>query len=489
MAITDIFKRNRDRPNTPETPIVGGRMSGRSEKSTTLSPHRSRTSDTLETLRRIPEQTAAIEFLKKVNPDVSMALWNFVRLANQGHTMEFYSASGKKRLTEVEDMWREFAARIYEISNSGLDGLIDTLHHSAYMLGAMGTEVEVAPDLTDITEVHVIKPQTIEWKLEDRNGREVWIPYQHQAFKPVSLEKGKANFFWCPVDPDIDDPRGNLIMAPVLQAVDFQMQILNDLQAVLHHQGWPRNDISINLERLMTTMPPGIKNDKKKTAEWLDENWTRIIRLLKRIGPDDDYVHYDDMTINMNQGANAGRSLDVRAVSELVDIQTLSGAKQMAIFMNRNQGITESWGTVQFRIFCSGVASIQRGSKRLVEEMARLWLRVNGIQATPKFTHNTIDWNSEEQRMTVNLLKEEFYQIAQLMGWIDADTAAQEVMGAEKATGTPAPAYTGEREPTESGNEDGGNAERKFSLGRWRSWYDRVNQPKGSIPVGNKTES
>ena len=76
--------------------------------------------------------------------------------------------------------------------------------------------------------------------------------------------------------------------------------------------------------------------------------------------------HTSDTSINQNSGANAGRSLDVRAVNELVDTQTLSGLKQMAIFMNRNTGVTESWGTVQFRIYCSGIQSCQRGSKRIV---------------------------------------------------------------------------------------------------------------------------
>jgi hypothetical protein len=222
-------------------------------------------------------------------------------------------------------------------------------------------------------------------------------------------------------------------MTPVLQAIDFQMQILQDLQAVLHHQGWPRNDISISLDRLMTHCPSHIKNNPIELNNWLKEQYDDIVKTMQSLKPDSDYIHFDEIVVNLTQGANSGRSMDVRAISELVDTQTLSGTKQMAIFMNRNQGVTESWGTVQFRIFCSGIASCQRGSKRLIEEIARLWLRVKGIQAVPVFKHDTIDWNSEEQRMTVNLLKQKYYAIAQLMGWISADQAAQEVVDAKKA--------------------------------------------------------
>jgi hypothetical protein len=203
------------------------------------------------------------------------------------------------------------------------------------------------------------------------------------------------------------------------------MQILEDLQKVLHHQGWPRDDYEIDLERMMNSCPSHIKNNSQELQKWLQDQYNNIVNNLKNIKPDSDIVHFNDVKRNLG-GSNANsRSLDVRAVNEIVDTQVLNGAKQMGIFSNRISGNTETWGTVQFRIFCSGIASCQRGSKRLVEEIARLWLRVNGIQAVPKFKHNTIDWNSEEQRMNVKLLEEKFYAIAVMMNWIKNDEAAQ----------------------------------------------------------------
>jgi hypothetical protein len=427
------------RPRAEPKEIPAGRQTMIGEGySSDLSPYTSRTKNVLKELRLIPDEAGAIEFLRRVNPDVSMAVWNFVRLANQGSEMQFYTpGKARSRMTFLDNEWRDFAARINEISNSGLDGLIDQFHYSSFLLGAMGVEVEVTEDRRDIFDVYPVKPQTIRWELLEVDGRKTWVPYQYNAFKKVYLDKKHANFFWVPSDPDIGDPRGTMQLTPVLQAIDFQMQILQDLQAVLHHQGYPRNDISIDLERMLSHCPPGIRNNPKELDEWLKEQYNNIVNIMKNISPDSDYIHFDEVTVNMNQGANAGRSLDVRAISELLDTQTLSGLKQMAIFMNRNQGITESWGTVQFRIFCSGIASCQRGSKRLVEEIARLWLRVKGYQAIPVFTHNTIDWNSEEQRMNVKLLEQKFYAIAVLMGWIDNNKAAQEVMKAENAVGKP----------------------------------------------------
>lgn len=403
-----------------------------------LSPYQSRTHNVLKELRRIPEESAALEFLRKHHPDVSMAVWNFIRLANQGHEMHFEGVRGRakgRRLPEVEERWREFASRVNALSNAGLDGLIDLLHYSSFLLGAQGVEVEVAPSRTEIVDVHVIKPQSVHWELEGRGPDKRWVPYQWQEGKKVSLEE--ANFLWVPTDPSIDDPRGNLIMSSALHSVDFQLQVLQDLQKVIHNQGWPRYDVKILREALLASIPPSVKADPAKAKKWVQERVNEIKNAFRDLRPDDSFVHLDDVEITMPTSGTATRSMDIRALGEMLDQQVMGGAKQLSVFMNRNSGVTETWGTVQFRIFASGIASVQRGSKRLIESMAAIWLRVNGIQAVPRFSHNVLDWNSEEQRWTVNLMKEEFYAIAQLMGWIDGDDAAQQLDLGDVAKGEP----------------------------------------------------
>ena len=435
MAIWDRFARSRA---APKQPPVGRQTQIGSGYSSTLSPYTSRTSDVLEQLRRIRDESQALEFLKKVNPDVSMAVWNFVRLANQGNEMQFYtSGKSKARMTYVEEKWREFASRVNEISNAGLDGLIDQLHYSSFLLGAMGVEAEVTEDRRDIYDVYVVKPQTIRWELGDIDSRKKWVPYQWSMGKKVHLDPEHANFFWVPSDPDIGDPRGSLNMTPVLQAIDFQMQILQDLQAVLHHSGYPRNDISIDLAKLETYCPSDIKNNAVKKKAWLNEQCTLIQTAVQNLKPDSDYIHSDDIKIELAQGANSGRGVDVRAVNELVDVQVLNGLKQLGTFANRTNSKTETWSTVEFLIMTQGIKSCQRGSKRLMEEIGRLWLRVNGIQGIAVFKHEVVNWENEEQRFKVKLMEEQFHAIAVLMGWEDNDTAAQQVVKAEKAVRDP----------------------------------------------------
>ena len=50
----------------------------------------------------------------------------------------------------------------------------------------------------------------------------------------------------------------------------------------------------------------------------------------------------------------------------------------------------------------------------MIEEVARLWLRVNGEQAIPVFTHNEVNYQSEQDRLNNKAIKQQF--IAQLIG-------------------------------------------------------------------------
>lgn len=431
--LKNIFAKARDKPKNDSIPT--GRVSSAGSDSP-FSYYRSRSVDLLKELRTIPDEADAIEFISKKTPDASMALWNFIRLANQGHQMKFYAIDNKSEtsLSDVEDEWRVFASRINSISNAGLDGIIDILHKNAVLYGNQMIEVEVNAKRDDIVEVHPIDPRTIHWEWEERKGKKVAIPYQYNGVKKVDLSK--ANVFYVPLDPDGNDPRGSLIMAPALQAVDSQLQVFNDVHAVLHHQGYARDLYTIQLERALQMCPQHIKNDPKKLNEWLNNHHANVVKSLESINPDSDIVTYDDVTRVQGQG-NVSRSVDFRAINELTDIQTLNGLKQLSTFANRHSGRTETYSSVEMKIFVQGILSLQRGSKRLMEETARLWLRVRGIQAIPVFTHNVVDWQSELDKEEVATSKLNRYAIAQLMGWVDGDTASKEVMGTKKSVGNP----------------------------------------------------
>lgn len=409
----------------------------------------------MTTLRAIYEETAALALLAKQHPDVSKAVQNYVRLANDGHKMEFTGPRGGIRKNLADD-WEKFAESCNPISNSGLDGVIDQLHKSAVLSWGMGIEVEPNSDLTDLVAVWPINPTWLQWEKVD--GR--WRPYQYQSGGKVYVDS--PNFFYIPTDPDIDDPRGNLMLSSSIFAIDTQLQALSDVAKVIHKVGYPREDITVQREGVLELAKEMGGSDKEAIMAFMDSYLSKIGDQYADLAADSTFAHYDDVKMDMTKSANERGGVDVRAVNEFLDIFVLNGLGQMGVFQNRTSGITETWGTVQFKIFMQTVQSFRRSSKRLMESAARQWLRVKGVQAIPKFTHNPIDWESEETRMKVKRLEQAYWRMNQLMGWSDKDEAAQKVVG-HKAVGEP---KGGTSDEGDSKSDDDDNSQREEKVQR-----------------------
>lgn len=406
-----------------------GRMSGYPVGVNQISAGETRTRNLLQEFRQTNDTCDAIKLITKKHPDGSQAYFSYLRLANQGHTMEFYDENGNKN-EEIEKQWRDFAARVGENSNDGIDGLVNQFHANALRYGAQMCEVVVNGDMSDIEDVYPILPQSVIWKLEEHDGKQKWVPYQRYFSKEVDLSK--ANFLNVPFDPDTNTPSGTLLFESALMAVDQQLQMNEDLSAVVRRQAYPRRHVKVLLERLKESAAAN-KKSGDEFRKYVDNTVKTFASSLATLQPTQDFVTTDEIEIDGGNGGDPSRSVDIRALADMTDIATMNGLKSMSLLLNRKAGITETFGTLQFKIMTLVIEGLQRGSKRMVENIARLWLRVHGLQATPKFEHNPIEWQTEKEKQEVIKMKEDNARQAQAMGWIDPDTAANKAMGVQKA--------------------------------------------------------
>lgn len=411
-------------------------------------------------MRQHNDVYAAIKYICEKHPDANMALTSMIRLANSGNTIEFYGKNGKRN-ARVEAEWREFCQNVNKISNTGLDGLIDQFHKSSLQFGGMACEVVVKKDLSDIEDVYPILPQSIQWELDKRTGK--WIPYQFNGFNKVDLSQG--NFFWAAFDADVGLPTGSLMFESALQPLDYQLQFFEDTAVVLRRVGYPRNDLSIDRQAVIASAPASIKNDEKKLQEHLKKYFEFVKQLMRSLGPTDDLIHYNDMECNKTGGDNS-RTIDLRAYNEMVDPQVLNGLSCLAILANRPTGITETWGTVQYKITVETLKGLQRNSKRLVEGIAKIWLQVHGYQLTAKFSHNPVDFETEIQKLDAALKKQQLYRRAEEYDWLSTEDAAQAAMNISKLLGVNKnrgfeylKKLIGEKKETKTEENDDGNGD------------------------------
>lgn len=391
----------------------------------------SQTTALLTDLRNRTSIGEQIEVIAARDPDVSQSVWAFQRLCMQGVNIEIKDLNGN-RLPDAELLFEQQCRHWNKLGEDGLDGIIDNLHKIGLLYNVMMIEVVVGGDNT-FSGIYIIDPRTIEWQLEKRDGVEEWIPYQDQQGNKVDLTKG--NVFWVIANPDITKPNGPYLLESAVAAVDYKLQTIRDSSAVLRRQGYPYNVFSISREKIVNSLPPSQRNDKKAVNEAIE----RAVELASSVAvgrePTQDIVVTDDIEVNRNSNSSAGSSIDTRAWFDTIDIQMLNGCKTLGFLMNRASGQTESWGTVQMKIITDMVKSFQQKSKRLIEDIGAIWLQLNGYQGTLKLTHKPLEYQSEIQKWDAQNKKDEHFKTAEDQGWINIDEAAQGATGNSKATG------------------------------------------------------
>lgn len=387
-----------------------------------------KTTDLLQELSNTSSLIDAIEIIVDETPDGKMALNTYLRLANQGFSVTWKNSNTGKKIKKYDSEFREFCARVGKNNSSGLDGLLDQLHNSSLTRGGMAVEVLVNRNADDIDDIVLIDPATItEFKWLPEENR--YAAYQQQSGgKKVDLYEG--NFYWVPHEPKVGHPDGTLQFAPAVSTMSQYLQLIQDSLAALNRIGYPRYKTTINRQALVDSCMDKSPSGQK---ELFEKTFAQVRSNLQRIGKNNDIVSFDDIQTEILATGNGSGGIDVRAWFEAMEPLVVNSFQLTPVLMGRLNGGSYSLGSVEFKIVTDTVESMRRGSKRILEEIFKLWARVRGYSIYPIVEFNPIDWEKEIDKIEVALKKLEYYRRAEEYEYIDKDTAAMESIGVEKA--------------------------------------------------------
>lgn len=364
------------------------------------------------------------------HPDVSFALWNFLRMGNSGYTVDVYKlgsekpySQGQKAIKELFDRFELPNIERFEKSRS-VDRVINQLLLSAVTRGAVALELVMTSGMNDVAFFAPVDPVTIDFKFEgDR-----FIPYQNDK---ISLDI--PNFFYEGLDELIDDPYGRSPLLSALNMVLFQLQILNDLKAVVHNQGYPRYDISIIEEVLLNRMPIVIRNNEEKKQEWLNDRLKEIIAMYNDLEPDDAFVHYDSVQVGMTGAGKSGAggaSIDPEKLMQAVDSLIMSGLKTLSTILGRrSNGNTESFAKIETKLYLKGVEAIQGVVEIVMSRALTFYLNLTGKQGVVKFRFKSVEIRTELEKAQFEQIALINYAYMRDQGWIDQEEAAMLAVG------------------------------------------------------------
>lgn len=439
MGLFDFLKRRAPKLDDDPmaiVPLVGGRVTSDANTGAALPRQTGRDADTFSKLRLIRDTV----------PDVSMAVWNMLRLGISEWELKVIDgkdADGalviNAELTDLMNEWmKDGIAKDY---GKGLGNFMVVGFMSLVTCGAVATEVEVAPTLDSVVDWHLVNPEKIQARRLKADEPMPPGKYPNEIVFCCYDSQGKltdlsdAQFRYIPVDPDVGDPYGRSPILPALHEVQFQIQLLADLKAVVHNQGYPRIDIEVLEEAVRNAAAPELHQPGREAelASFMLGKIGEIKTAVEALNPDDAFIHLDNLKV---QYASPGGSLNFEAVEKIISGQIVTALKQLPILLGRNDSTTETHGTVQYRIFVKGIESLREKIADLVQFAAdvtlRSWgyaskavLEFEGIRHTDRLKESQADYTEHQTR-----------KLAQDAGWIDGDEAAQDLYGHD-ASGEP----------------------------------------------------
>ena len=378
-----------------------------------------------------------LAILPDLDPDVSMALNNMLRLSNTDMSVKVYKGLKTEVIDQAAQNNVDTFLKGINRHYGGLKNLINQLNMSAYLQGAMSIEAVLDEKNKTVIDFAPINPFSIhflhvgdnsdlsptQYQLKPAQGRAI-INANYVVMNPLT-------FWYSPVDPAIGDPYGRPPAGPAIGDVMFMMRIMYDLRKVIHNQGWPRIDVTVITEMIKNMAPDAIKNDANKYVAFINEQVNKIVTAYSDLKPDDTFVHNDGVKVEMVGETSRGALMDPSALLLSIERRIIRGLKQLPMLMGSNEGTTETHGTVQYEIYTKTIESFQNLVENILAEALELKLRMDGIQATVVVEFDKV--RSSQRLLDAQAYQLEIQNQVALVdkGWISNDEASLEITGSE----------------------------------------------------------
>jgi hypothetical protein len=371
-----------------------------------------------------------LDLLTDLSPDVSKALWDFLRFMNPGWEVKCYRQNGKtpdKQAQTVVDSFFDTLKGLY----GSVDVILGRANFTAFLRG--GYFFELILDRAGRTPLDVATPDP-RWlhfeKQRDEDRGEVFRPFQWQNGKKVYLERDTIRYL--PVDPAPGKPHGRPLAHPSLFTTLFTLGLLHDLRRVISQQGYPRLDLSIDLDVLLKIMPAEYRTDPGAMAVWLDETVSQIRTTYEALEPDDAYIHASHITVNRPVGTVDSDSLgEVKEVIALLERQAVRALKTMPLLMAIPEGMSEANANRQYEVFAAGIKSLQHLHESAWEHMLSLVLQAQGRQARVEVRFAELRAAEMLRDAQTEALKIKNAAAKYQAGWLSQQEACSEVTGKE----------------------------------------------------------
>jgi hypothetical protein len=439
--------------------LEGGRLTtqGGPSRVGTVIPHPESNDWRLENVapEQLRQMTPAdlIPRMIRVSPEMSRALYDYLRIANPGWTLK-----AVKPNTDLPDLgaqeWCDFFIRTLNARpGKNAETTFNTILSGIFVRGALFFEVVLSPkDKRTFVDIVTPDPYTVRFRVADdpMTGSRGFELVQGTDRKAPVLNRPTIKYI--PVDPVPDSPYGTSPLAPGLFPSLFIITMLQDARRVVAQQGWPRLDIMVKVAEIIATMTPADQKKPEVVRAYVQKAVDDISNSYSQLDPDQAWVHSDTVEFGDPIGA-IGHLEGVGSLFDLLERMAVRAMKSMPLLFGMPEGVSEANANRQWEVHVTSIKAMQKIAEEALSSGFTLCLEANGVAAQAKFKFDEMRAIEELREAQTLFQKGENAQMFELLGYMEHDEASMYAVG-HPAAATPI-GVVGDEEPEEEDTPEG----------------------------------
>jgi hypothetical protein len=324
-----------------------------------------------------------LTFLADISPEISKALDDLILMVDPGHEYHAYRPGTEDIDTTAQAALDAFFTTLRDLYGSP-KVVTGRLIIGLGLRGALFAELVL--DKAGRLPVDLATPDPFGArfrKITDEVRGTVWQLGQYQKGGWKDLDSPTVCYI--PYHPFPGSPYGRSPFHAAIFASIFLLVMLHDLRRVVQQQGYPRLDIAVNLEALLS-MAENMEPGSEEFEAWVNGSIAEVVAAYEALQPDDAYVHVDAITINRPVGTVDASSLGaIDGLFAALERMITRGLKSNPLLMSLELSASEEQANRVWEIHAARIKSIQHLIEAMFEKLLTIALRVQGLQAEVRF--------------------------------------------------------------------------------------------------------
>lgn len=385
--------------------------------------------DAQSLMRSSPSQL--IDLLCEVSPEVSRALWDFLRMCNPGWEVKAHKPGTHDPDDKGQEALDLFLKQLKDMHGSA-DLPINRLFMSAFRRGAICSELVLDQGGRVPIDLAVPDPSLIQFKsFKDPVRGKIWKAGQQVGNDFIDLDIPTFRYAGIDTMPG-KAPYGRPIANPAIFVAVFLVALLHDVRRVIQQQGYPRVDVVVDLQALVQAFPAQA-GDPEAFRDFVNTIIDEVKEQYSSLQPDDAYIHTSAIQVNQPVGVDASSLGAISTLIATLERQAVRALKTMPLIMGITDGVSEANANRQWEIHAAGIKSLQHIVEAMLEYQFELALQAQGIQADVEFRFAELRAAEELRDQQTLAVKVQNYGALLGANFVTREEASMALVGHEPA--------------------------------------------------------